>query len=69
MTILEEIELYAQLYHLLFNRITDAVRALDAGRSELARELLRQAQQAAEEQYVSHGEAAEGCEPSLHPKP
>ena len=53
---MEEKELYAQLYHLLFNRITDAVRALDAGRSALARELLCQAQQLAEGQYLEQGE-------------
>ncbi len=45
-------QLYKTLYHLLFNAITDALRALDAGETDKARELLIFAQQSAEERYL-----------------
>lgn len=46
---------YEELYFYLFNRITDALGELDAGRMEAARELLVSAQQGAEEMYVERG--------------
>lgn len=46
---------YEELYFYLFNRITDALGELDAGRMEAARELLVSAQQCAEEMYVESG--------------
>lgn len=46
---------YEKLYFYLFNRITDALEELEKGRSELAREILVNAQQAAEEMYVESG--------------
>ncbi len=49
-------KLYREMNYLLFNRITDAVRALDGGRTEEAREILCQAQLDAEERYLASGE-------------
>lgn len=43
---------YAGLYTLLFNRITDALQELDQGKCGAAREILRTAQQEAEERYI-----------------
>jgi len=43
---------YAGLYTLLFNRITDALEELDQGKCGTAREILRTAQQEAEERYI-----------------
>lgn len=48
--------LYSELYYMLFNRITDAVQALDKGLPEQAREILCQAQLDAEEQYIKYSE-------------
>jgi hypothetical protein len=48
--------LYRELYYLLFNRITDAIWALDEGKTEGAREILCQAQRDAEERYLLSGE-------------
>ena len=43
---------YEKLYHLMFNRVTDALRELERGRVDAAKELLISAQQTAEEQYI-----------------
>ncbi len=43
---------YRRLYTLLFNKITDALEALDDERSELAAEILRDAQMIAEDMYI-----------------
>lgn len=43
---------YQKMYLTLFNAITDALAALDAGNSELAEALLKKAQLAAEEVYI-----------------
>lgn len=43
---------YERLYHLVFNRVTDALRELERGRAEAAKELLVSAQQEAENLYV-----------------
>lgn len=48
--------LYHDLYFMLFNRVTDAIRALDAGNTQEARAILCQAQQDAEERYISRSE-------------
>ena len=48
--------LYRELYYLLFNRITDAIWALDEGKTEGAREILCQAQRDAEDRYLVSGE-------------
>ena len=42
-----------ELYPLLFNAITDALRKLETGEPETARFLLIRAQQAAEELYLA----------------
>ena len=47
---------YASLYRFLFNAITDALRQLDAGTTEDARDILIQAQVEAEERYLAEGE-------------
>ena len=44
--------LYKKLYLFLFNQITDALDALDAQNYGQAGEILRSAQQQAEEQYI-----------------
>lgn len=43
---------YEKLYFYLFNRITDAISELEAGRAEAARAVLVSAQQGAEELYI-----------------
>ena len=50
------VQLYKTLYHLLFNAVTDALRALDAGEPDRARELLIFAQQSAEARYLQTGD-------------
>lgn len=47
---------YEKLYHLMFNRVTDALRELERGRVDTAKGLLVSAQQAAEEQYIESQE-------------
>ena len=44
--------MFKRMYLLLFNRITDALEALDRGSSEQARAILIRAQQDAEELYI-----------------
>ena len=43
---------YEKLYHYLFNRITDALGELDAGRVAAARTVLAAAQIRTEEMYI-----------------
>ena len=50
----DERELYRDLYIMLFNRITDALRALEEGNPNHAHCLLCQAQRNAEERYISY---------------
>lgn len=45
--------MYKEMYLHLFNAITDALEALDAQNCRLAADILRTAQQAAEERYIS----------------
>jgi hypothetical protein len=47
---------YELLYHVLFNAVTDALTLLDQGESLQVRSLLRQAQQRAEELYLTQSE-------------
>lgn len=49
-------EKFSELYYYLFNRITDALTALDAGDAKAARDILAEAQMVAEERYVSASE-------------
>ena len=56
-------EFYQKAYHLLFNGITDALEAMDRQNFGQAGELLRRAQQEAEELYLSAGDAAEETPP------
>ena len=44
---------YEKLYHIAFNAATDAIRFIDAGDYEAARETLVKAQQETEEIYIS----------------
>lgn len=50
---------YHQLYYLLFNKITDALEALEHQNYGTARNLLIQAQQEAEEQFIAHDDSNE----------
>lgn len=43
---------YEKMYHILFNAITDALRELDAGRTEVAALLLMEAQRETEKLYI-----------------
>lgn len=45
--------MYKKLYFALFNRITDALSALDAGDIERAKQILIAAQQDSEERYIT----------------
>lgn len=45
--------MYEELYHLLFNAATDALRAMERENFGQARDLLVQAQQACEERYMA----------------
>ena len=47
---------YRKLYHLLFNAATDALEALEEQNIGTAKDILRLAQQEAEEAYLSEGE-------------
>ena len=49
---------FKPLYLTLFNALTDAIRCLDQQDPEEARRILIQAQQDAEEQYLSEEEPA-----------
>ena len=49
-------EFYQKAYHLLFNGITDALEAMEKQNFGQAGELLRRAQQEAEELYFAAGE-------------
>lgn len=43
---------FAAMYFMLFNCITDALELIERGQTERAAELLRQAQQLGEEEYM-----------------
>ena len=45
--------LYEELYHLLFNAATDALRAMEQENFGQAKDLLARAQQACEERYIA----------------
>ena len=47
--------MFRKLYFMLFNRVTDAIRALEAGDPALARQLLIHAQRECEEYYLRDG--------------
>ena len=49
-------ELYRQLYHLLFNAATDAIRTLEENDRLQAKSMLIFAQRQAEAMYLDHGE-------------
>lgn len=49
---------YKELYLFLFNRVTDALESLEAGRPGDARRLLEAAQRETEERYVAQYAAA-----------
>ncbi len=48
--------MYKKMYLLLFNRVTDALRELERGNADRARELLMTAQRDCEELYLRGGE-------------
>ena len=48
--------MFKTMYLRLFNRVTDAIRALEAGDAALARQILIAAQQECEELYLQGGE-------------
>ena len=51
-----EEKLFKQMYFTLFNQITDAMEALASQNYGLAEEILRRAQQEAEERFISQDE-------------
>ncbi len=48
--------MYKRLYYMLFNYITDAIRALQGGNYRKALDILIKAQQESEELYISSDE-------------
>lgn len=48
--------MYKKLYFLMFNRITDAVNALNEGRNDDALQALTDAQSEAEQIFIEEGE-------------
>ena len=51
-----ELDEYKKPYFTLFNQITDAIEAIESQNYGLAEEILRRAQQEAEEQFISQDE-------------
>lgn len=45
-------ELYKQLYHIIFNAMTDTIEALEAQNYGHAAEIMKQAQQEAEKRFL-----------------
>lgn len=45
-------EIYSELYYYLYNRITDAIAALETGDADAARAVLLEAQQRAEDRFI-----------------
>lgn len=58
-------ELYRKMYLRLFNAVTDALRNLDLGDCERAKQTLRDAQIRCEEIYVSEGDSRKESEEHL----
>lgn len=48
--------MYKKLYFMMFNRVTDAVNALKEGRSDDALQVLKCAQEEAEQIFIESGE-------------
>ena len=53
-------QLYQTLYHLVFNAVTDAIRALDDADVPAARDILIRAQRDAERRYLDETEPNDG---------
>ena len=53
-------QLYQTLYHLVFNAVTDAIRALDDDDTAAARDILIRAQRDAERRYLDETEPNDG---------
>lgn len=53
-------DIYRAMYLELFNRVTDAIAALEDGGCGRAREMLIDAQRAAEALYMEYGEQKDG---------
>ena len=53
----DELERYKKMYYFLFNRISQAVRAIDLGNLNLARNILCIAQQEGEELFLEDEES------------
>ncbi len=45
--------MYKEMYLMLFNAVTDALRVLEVGNCDMAADILRAAQQMTEERYIS----------------
>ena len=54
------LQLYQTLYHLVFNAVTDAIRALDDADVPAARDILIRAQRDAERRYLDETESNDG---------
>ena len=52
---------YEKLYHYLFNRVTDALGELDAGRVDTVRTALAAAQMRTEEMYIDEEKVLENA--------
>lgn len=50
---LTDIELYKKMYFILFNAITDSLELIDSNRPKNAADRLREAQQLAEDLFIS----------------
>ncbi len=46
-------DIYKEMYLILFNRVTDALEAIDCGDAAVAVEILRAAQSICEEKYMA----------------
>ncbi len=53
--------MFKRMYFMLFNRITDAITAMERGDTERARTILLRAQQDAEKVYIEASEESDGC--------
>lgn len=47
-------DIYERMYYMLFNRVTDALEALERGETDKVKEILIKSQTETEEMFVSH---------------
>lgn len=61
--------MFCELYFMLFNRVTDAIRALEGGQPASARQILIRAQQDCEERYLEQSAPDEAAASSTPQSP